>query len=87
MKSGKIKSTDELTMSVNGWRTGGAPSRTAAMMVPVNTAATVDDLIKGVAVQSGNDAAICLAEALAASRPVAPSVWPRVAPPSHLNLT
>ncbi|MGQ0456325.1 MAG: D-alanyl-D-alanine carboxypeptidase family protein [Hyphomicrobium sp.] len=65
MKDGKIKATDELTMSVNAWRKGGAPSGTSAMMVPVNTKATVDDLIKGIAVQSGNDAAIAVAEGMA----------------------
>ena len=65
MKDGKIKPTDEMVMSVNAWRKGGAPSGTSAMMVPVNTKATVDDLIKGIAVQSGNDAAICVAEGIA----------------------
>ncbi|HML29386.1 MAG TPA: D-alanyl-D-alanine carboxypeptidase family protein, partial [Hyphomicrobium sp.] len=47
------------------WRNGGAPSGTSAMMVPVNTTATVDELIQGVAVQSGNDAAMCIAENMA----------------------
>jgi len=62
MKAGKYKGSDEFTMSVNAWRTGGAPSGTSAMMVPVNTKATIDDLIKGIAVQSGNDACISVAE-------------------------
>lgn len=65
MKDGKIKPTDEMVMSVNAWRKGGAPSGTSAMMVPVNTKATVDELIKGVVVQSGNDAAIAIAEGIA----------------------
>jgi D-alanyl-D-alanine carboxypeptidase (penicillin-binding protein 5/6) len=52
-------------MSVNAWRNGGAPSGTSAMMVPVNTKATVDELIQGVAIQSGNDAAMCIAEGMA----------------------
>lgn len=64
MKLGKVKGSDEFVMSVNAWRTGGAPSGTSAMMVPVNTKASVDDLIKGIAIQSGNDAAICVAESL-----------------------
>ncbi len=67
LKDGKIKGTDEVVMSVNAWRKGGAPSGTSAMMVPVNTKATVDDLIKGIAIQSGNDACIALAESLAGS--------------------
>jgi serine-type D-Ala-D-Ala carboxypeptidase (penicillin-binding protein 5/6) len=62
LKAGEIKPTDEYVMSVNAWRKGGAPSGTSAMFVPVKTKATVDDLLKGIVVQSGNDAAICIAE-------------------------
>ncbi|MET0431591.1 MAG: D-alanyl-D-alanine carboxypeptidase family protein [Hyphomicrobium sp.] len=65
IKDGRIKKTDEFTMSVNAWRNGGAPSGTSAMMVPVNTKVTVDELIQGIAIQSGNDAAMCVAEGLA----------------------
>lgn len=64
LKAGKVKTSDEFLMSVNAWRKGGAPSGTSAMMVPVNTKATVDELIKGIAIQSGNDACIAVAEAL-----------------------
>lgn len=67
MKEGRIHKTDEFTMSVNAWRNGGAPSGTSAMMVPVNTKVTVDELIQGIAVQSGNDAAMCVAEGMAGS--------------------
>jgi len=69
MKEGRIHKTDEFTMSVNAWRNGGAPSGTSAMMVPVNTKVTVDELIQGIAVQSGNDAAMCVAEGMAGSIP------------------
>lgn len=65
LKDGKIKGSDEIVMSVNAWRKGGAPSGTSAMMVPVNTKATVDELIKGIAIQSGNDACIAIAESMA----------------------
>jgi len=64
IKAGRVKLTDEMTMSVHAWRTGGAPSRTSAMFVPVNTTATVDDLLQGMIVQSGNDAAIAIAEGM-----------------------
>ena len=67
LKEGRIHKTDEFTMSVNAWRNGGAPSGTSAMMVPVNTKATVDELIQGIAIQSGNDAAMCVAEGMAGS--------------------
>ena len=65
IKTGSIKLTDEFVMSVNAWRNGGAPSGTSAMMVPVNTKATVNELLQGVIVQSGNDAAMCIAEGMA----------------------
>lgn len=64
MKQGKVKPEDEFMMSEYAWRTGGAPSGTSAMFVPINTRARVDELIQGVIVQSGNDAAIAIAEAL-----------------------
>jgi len=64
---GQLKMEDEFVMSENAWRTGGAPSRTSAMMVPVNTRETLGNLIRGIAVQSGNDAAISIAETLAGS--------------------
>ncbi len=64
LKDNRIKLTDEMTMSEHAWRTGGAPSRTSSMFVPINTPATVDDLVKGMLIQSANDAAICLAEGL-----------------------
>jgi D-alanyl-D-alanine carboxypeptidase (penicillin-binding protein 5/6) len=67
MKDGKVKPEDEFLMSENAWRTGGAPSGTSAMFVPINTKATVSDLIQGIVVQSGNDACIAVAEALAGS--------------------
>lgn len=64
LKAGRVKTSDEFLMSVNAWRKGGAPSGTSAMMVPVNTKATVDELIKGIAIQSGNDACIAVAETI-----------------------
>jgi D-alanyl-D-alanine carboxypeptidase (penicillin-binding protein 5/6) len=62
LKDKEIKPEDEFFMSEFAWRKGGAPSGTSAMFVPVGTKATVDDLVKGVVVQSGNDAAISIAE-------------------------
>jgi D-alanyl-D-alanine carboxypeptidase (penicillin-binding protein 5/6) len=62
LKAGDIKLDDQFFMSEFAWRRGGAPSGHAAMFVPVGTKATVDELIKGIVVQSGNDAAISIAE-------------------------
>lgn len=67
LQTGQVKPSDEFVMSENAWRKGGAPSGTSAMMVPVNQRARVDELILGIIVQSGNDAAISVAEALAGS--------------------
>src|SRR6185312_15049449 len=64
---GKLKLTDQFVMSVNAWRTGGAPSHTSSMFVPVNSHVSVDDLLHGVIIQSGNDACIALAEGIAGS--------------------
>lgn len=65
LKEGKLKLTDEFVMSVNAWRKGGAPSGTAAMMVPVNTKVALSELLQGIIVQSGNDAAMAVAEGIA----------------------
>lgn len=51
-----------LPVSETAWRMGGSK-----MFVKVNTEVTVEDLIKGMIVQSGNDACIVLAEAIAGS--------------------
>ena len=65
LKDGKVRPEDEFMTSEYAWRTGGAPSGTSAMFVPINTKARVDELIQGIIVQSGNDASIIVAEGLA----------------------
>jgi len=67
LKSGQLKASDEFVMSLNGWKNGGAPSGTSAMMVPLNQKARLDELLQGMVVQSGNDAAIAVAEGIAGS--------------------
>jgi D-alanyl-D-alanine carboxypeptidase (penicillin-binding protein 5/6) len=62
LKAGEVKLEDQFFMSEYAWRKGGAPSGTSAMFVPVGTKASLDELLKGVIVQSGNDAAISIAE-------------------------
>jgi D-alanyl-D-alanine carboxypeptidase (penicillin-binding protein 5/6) len=65
LKEGKIKLTDEYTVSEYAWRTGGAPSHSSTMYAAIHSKVPVGDLIRGMIVQSGNDACIVLAEALA----------------------
>lgn len=67
MKAGTLNAGDAVRMSVNAWRTGGAPSGTSAMFVPVNETATVEEMLQGIIVQSGNDACIAIAEHMAGS--------------------
>ncbi len=67
LKKGQLKPSDEFSVSVNAWKKGGAPSRTAAMMIPVNTKARLEELLQGIIVQSGNDACIVVAEGIAGS--------------------
>ena len=65
LKLGEISLETEFPMSLHAWKTGGAPSRTTSMFVPLNQTAKVGDLIQGIAVQNANDAAIAVAEGLA----------------------
>lgn len=65
IKTGEIKLDDDVRVSVNAWRRGGAPSGSSAMLIPVNTKEKLDLLLQGIIVQSGNDAAIAVAEAIA----------------------
>jgi D-alanyl-D-alanine carboxypeptidase (penicillin-binding protein 5/6) len=67
VKQGRLKLTDDFIMSVNAWRTGGAPSHTSSMFAPVKSRVTIDDLLHGVIIQSGNDACIALAEGISGS--------------------
>lgn len=67
LKEGNFTLDDEFTTSEHAWRTGGAPSRTAAMFIPINSKTPIRELIQGIAVQSGNDAAITVAEGIGGS--------------------
>src|SRR5581483_3476817 len=67
LKAGHITLDTEFPVSEHAWRTGGAPSGTAAMFAPLNSKVTVSDLIQGITVQSANDAAIILAEGISGS--------------------
>lgn len=67
LKDGTLKPDDEFQTSEYAWRTGGAPSGTAAMFIPIHNKTPISELIQGIAVQSGNDAAITVAEGMAGS--------------------
>jgi D-alanyl-D-alanine carboxypeptidase (penicillin-binding protein 5/6) len=65
IKKGDVKLTDEYRISENAWRKGGAPSGGSTMFAAINSKVSVDDLLHGAIIQSGNDACIALAEAIA----------------------
>jgi serine-type D-Ala-D-Ala carboxypeptidase (penicillin-binding protein 5/6) len=67
IKEGRIKLTDEYPVSENAWRKGGAPSRSSTMYASLHSKVSVGDLLRGMIVQSGNDACIVLAEGIAGS--------------------
>jgi D-alanyl-D-alanine carboxypeptidase (penicillin-binding protein 5/6) len=67
LASGHVKLDDRFVVSVNAWRSGGAPSGGSAMFAAVNSQVRVEDLIRGLVIDSGNDAAITLAEGIAGS--------------------
>jgi D-alanyl-D-alanine carboxypeptidase (penicillin-binding protein 5/6) len=55
----------EFPVSEHAWRTGGGPSGTSAMLIPLGSKEPVENLLQGIIVQSGNDACIVMAEGLA----------------------
>lgn len=67
IKSGALSMDDEFTVSVDAWRRGGAASGSSTMYLEPNSNVKIRDLIRGVIVQSGNDACIVLAQGIAGS--------------------
>ncbi|MCR6663265.1 MAG: D-alanyl-D-alanine carboxypeptidase [Luteimonas sp.] len=67
MKAGKVKADDQVLMTENAWRKGGAGTDGSYSGFPVNQTAPLLEMEKGMVVQSGNDAAIALAEHVAGS--------------------
>ena len=67
LKSGETKRDATFEVSEKAWREGGANSGGSTMFLPVHKQVSLDDLIKGLIIQSGNDAAIVIAEGLAGS--------------------
>ncbi|MFC7300540.1 D-alanyl-D-alanine carboxypeptidase family protein [Cognatiluteimonas weifangensis] len=67
MAAGKVKADDQVMMSEHAWRTGGAGTEGSYSGFPVNQTAPLVEMEKGMVVQSGNDAAIALAEHVAGS--------------------
>ena len=62
LQKGEVKLTDEFPVSEKAWRIQGSK-----MFVPLGGRVKVEDLIRGIVIQSGNDACVVVAEALAGS--------------------
>jgi D-alanyl-D-alanine carboxypeptidase (penicillin-binding protein 5/6) len=65
VRGGQLKLSDLVTVSEKAWRTQGSK-----MFIKVGSQVRVDDLLKGIAIASGNDACIALAEYMAGSAEV-----------------
>ena len=61
LKSGKLKPTEPVTMSLSAWCRGGKGGD-SCMFVPLNAQAPLIDMLRGVIIDSGNDASKALAE-------------------------
>lgn len=67
LEEGSLSLDDTFTVSENAWREGGAKSGGSTMFLEPGSRVRVEDLIRGIIVQSGNDASIVVAEGLASS--------------------
>lgn len=67
LKDGSLSLEDTFTVSENAWRKGGAASGGSTMFLKIGQKVRVEDLIKGILIQSGNDACIVAAENIAGS--------------------
>ena len=63
IKKGKLSLDDKITISENAWRM--SQSGYSSMFIMVNDEVSVDDLLKGIIIASGNDACVALAEGIA----------------------
>ena len=67
LKDGTLSLDDVFTVSENAWRKGGAATGGSTMFLKIGQKVRVEDLIKGILIQSGNDACIVAAENIAGS--------------------
>jgi D-alanyl-D-alanine carboxypeptidase (penicillin-binding protein 5/6) len=65
LQQGRITMDTEFTISENAWRKGGGRADGSSMFAQLNSSIKVSDLLRGIIVQSGNDASIAVAEGIA----------------------
>ena len=67
IRDGRLGLDEEFKVSENAWRKGGAASGGSTMFLELGSKVSVENLLKGVIIQSGNDACIVLAEGIMGS--------------------
>ena len=67
IKAGRLSLDSEFTITEDAWRRGGAGGGGSSMFAQLNSRIKLSDLLRGLIVQSGNDAAIAIAENVAGS--------------------
>lgn len=67
VRRGELSMSDKFTVSEHAWREGGFPSGTSTMGLAPGDTPTVEELLHGVIIMSGNDACIALAENISGS--------------------
>jgi D-alanyl-D-alanine carboxypeptidase (penicillin-binding protein 5/6) len=81
LRSGKLKKDELVTTSQNAWCRGS--STESCMYLPLNGQATVIDLLRGIIIQSGNDASKAIAEHMAGSEEGFAKLMNAEADPAH----
>src|SRR5690606_33961095 len=84
LKEKKLDLEQKVTISTNAWRVDPSSSK---MFIEPRTPVSIDDLLYGLIVQSGNDAAVALAEAVAGSEDVFVALMNREAERLGLSAT
>lgn len=67
VRDGRLKLDEELTVSEHAWREGGAGTEGSTMFLKLGSKVSVENLLRGAIIVSGNDACIVLAEGIAGS--------------------
>jgi serine-type D-Ala-D-Ala carboxypeptidase (penicillin-binding protein 5/6) len=67
LKAGRLKPDEQVSVSLNAWCRGSSVE--SCMYLPLNGHASVMDMLRGIVVQSGNDAAKAMAEHMAGNEP------------------
>ncbi len=65
LQKGRLRLDDIFDVSEKAWREGGAHSHGPATFLAIHSRVSIENLLRGLIIQSGNDAAMTLAEGMA----------------------